>query len=92
MSRLRSRDQWFSTAALSLTFVWCVDMAFEWDQPYDASGKEPQQIRDDFSEMICANDDKNHPGIEGRILDGLADWLPSSVLAEFMDDLAMGRV
>tara|TARA_R100000081_G_scaffold74651_1_gene41071 strand:+ start:509 stop:712 length:204 start_codon:yes stop_codon:yes gene_type:complete len=67
-------------------------MTFEWDQPYDASGKEPQQIRDDFSEMICANDDKNHPGIEGRILDGLADWLPSSVLAEFMDDLAMGRV
>tara|TARA_Y100001937_G_scaffold5301_1_gene6993 strand:+ start:292 stop:816 length:525 start_codon:yes stop_codon:yes gene_type:complete len=67
-------------------------MTFEWDQPYDASDLEPQQIRDDFSEMIAANDDKNHPGIEGRILDGLACWLPSSVLAEFMDDLAMGRV
>lgn len=67
-------------------------MTFEWDQPYDASGKEPQQIRNDFAEMICVNDDKNHPGIESRILDGLTCWLPASTLAEFMDDLAMGRV
>jgi hypothetical protein len=67
-------------------------MTFEWDQPYDASDKEPQQIRDDFSEMIAANDDKNHPGIQDRVLDSLAGWLPASTLAEFMDDLAMGRV
>ena len=67
-------------------------MTFKWDQPYDASSKTSQEIRDDFSEMIVANDDKNHPGIEGRILDGLADWLPSETLAEFMDALAMGRL
>ena len=67
-------------------------MTFEWDQPYDASDLEPQQIRDDFSEMIAANDDKNHPGIQDRVLDSLAGLLPASTLAEFMDDLAMGRV
>ena len=67
-------------------------MAFEWDQPYEGSDKEPQQIRNDFAEMIAANDDKNHPGIQDRVLDSLACWLPASTLAEFMDDLAMGRV
>ena len=67
-------------------------MAFEWDQPYEGSDLEPQQIRNDFAEMIAANDDKNHPGIQDRVLDSLACWLPASTLAEFMDDLAMGRV
>ena len=67
-------------------------MSFQWDQSYDASDKEPQQIRNDFAEMIVANDDKNHPGIQDRVLDSLACWLPASTLAEFMDDLAMGRV
>ena len=67
-------------------------MSFQWDQSYDASDKEPQQIRNDFAEMIAENDDKNHPGIQDRVLDSLACWLPASTLAEFMDDLAMGRV
>ncbi len=67
-------------------------MSFQWDQSYDASDKEPQQIRNDFAEMIVENDDKNHPGIQDRVLDSLACWLPASTLAEFMDDLAMGRV
>ena len=65
---------------------------FAFNEPYDPEGKAPQEILSDFQEMLSLNEDANHPGFEGRVLDALACWLPRSTLAEFMDDLAMGRV
>lgn len=60
-------------------------MAWFPDQPYESQGLEPQQIRDDFEEVICTHE-------PWPMLYRLASYLPTATLAEFMDDLAMGRI
>ena len=63
-------------------------MAFIPDQPYDpANDLPPADIREDFSDLTFG------AGFDAQsLLDRLAVWLPADRLAEFMDDLAMGRI
>ena len=58
---------------------------FVFDLPYEAAGLEPQEIRDDFAELCDTMD-------AADLLQRLACQLSTDKLAEFMDDLAMGRV
>lgn len=58
---------------------------FMFNEPYDSSGLEPQQIRDDFVELINTKDPT-------ALLYALSSWLPTDTQAEFLDDCAMGRV
>ena len=55
------------------------------DQPYESEGLEPQEIRSDFEEVINTHE-------PWAMLYRLSSYLPSATLAEFMDDLAMGRI
>ena len=55
------------------------------NEPYESEGLEPQQIRDDFAELMLLSD----PEI---LLRSLSSFLPTSTLAEFIDDRTMGRV
>jgi hypothetical protein len=60
---------------------------FTFDQPYEAAGLPPQEIREDFSDLCFGQ------GMAPQdVLDRLAAYLPADKLAEFMDDLALGRV
>jgi hypothetical protein len=63
-------------------------MTFTPDQPYDpANDLPPAHIREDFSDLTFG------AGFDAQsLLDRLAVWLPADRLAEFMDDLAMGRI
>jgi hypothetical protein len=58
------------------------------DQPYDPHNDlPPADNREDFSGLTYEH------GFEPQsILDRLASFLPADTLAEFMDDLAMGRI
>ncbi len=58
------------------------------NQPYDPDNDlPPADIREDFSGLTYEY------GYEPQsILDRLASFLPTDKLAEFMDDLAMGRI
>jgi hypothetical protein len=58
---------------------------FEFNQPYQFEGLEPQQIRDDFAELVELTE-------PDRILRSLAGFLPTATLSEFIDDFMMGRV
>jgi len=58
---------------------------FEFNQPYQFEGFEPQQIRDDFAELVESTE-------PDRILRSLAGFLPTATLGEFIDDFMMGRV
>ena len=60
---------------------------FEFNAPYDASGMAPADIREDFSGLCF-----EHRQDPQALLDTLACYLSADKLAEFMDDLAMGRV
>lgn len=55
------------------------------DQPYESEGLEPQEIRSDFEEVINTHE-------PWAMLYRLSSYLPAATLAEFMDDLAMGRI
>ena len=61
-------------------------MSFKFNEPYESEGSTPQQIRDDFAQLVQESCDPD------RILRSLAGHLSASDLAEFMDDYAMGRV
>jgi hypothetical protein len=58
---------------------------FEFNTPYTET--EPQAIRADFAELMLVYDQNAE-----RLLNSLANYLPTDTLREFMDDLAMGRV
>ena len=60
-------------------------MTWQPDFPYESEGLEPQQIRDDFEDML----DQFEPR---TMLSRIAGQLSTDTLAEFMDDLAMGRI
>ena len=58
------------------------------DQPYDpADDLAPADIREDFCGLTFEGGQDPQ-----QLLDRLAVWLPADRLAEFMDDLAMGRI
>jgi hypothetical protein len=61
---------------------------FTADQPYDPDNNLPSaDIREDFSGLTFEG------GFDAQgLLDRLASFLPADTLAEFMDDLAMGRI
>ena len=61
---------------------------FIFDETYDKDNAlSPQEIRDDFSDLTY--DMGMNPQ---ALLDQLGSYLPTDKLAEFMDDLANGRV
>jgi len=62
-------------------------LMFEFSAPYDASGMAPADIREDFAGLCF-----QHGQDPQTLLDTLACYLPADKLAEFRDDLAMGRV
>jgi len=55
------------------------------NEPYESEGLEPQQIRDDFAELMLISDPEH-------LLRSLSSFLPTSTLAKFIDDHMMGRV
>ena len=59
----------------------CLPMFIE-NQPY--SENDPSTVRDDF--WLVSQDSPDYA------LAALTRWLPADTLADFMDDLAMGRV
>jgi hypothetical protein len=60
---------------------------FVFDRSYDSANLPPQEIREDFSDLCFGQ------GMDPQdLLDKLASYLPADKLAEFLDDLAMGRV
>jgi len=60
---------------------------FEFDSSYDSTDLPPADIREDFAGLCF-----EHGQDPQDLLDKLASYLPADKLAEFMDDLAMGRV
>jgi len=60
---------------------------FTFDQPYESASLPPQEIREDFSDLCFS-----HGMAPQDVLDRLASYLPTDTLAEFLDDLAMGRI
>ena len=60
-------------------------VTFQPDTPYDSEGMTPQEIRSDFEEVLNTHE-------PWAMLYRLSSYLPSATLAEFMDDLAMGRI
>lgn len=61
---------------------------FTFDEPYDPDNKlPPSDIREDFSGLTF-----EHGMHAQELLDKLACYLSTDMLAEFMDDLSMGRV
>jgi len=63
-------------------------VTFQPETPYDpADDLAAPDIREDFSDLTYS------AGYDPQsLLDRLAVWLPADRLAEFMDDLAMGRI
>lgn len=55
------------------------------NEPYESEELEPQQIRDDFMELMLMSDPE-------LLLRSLSSFLPTDTLAEFIDDKLMGRV
>ena len=62
-------------------------MAWFPNQPYESDNLPPPDIREDFC-GLCFEHGYDPQGL----LDRLASFLPADKLAEFMDDLAMGRI
>jgi uncharacterized protein (DUF433 family) len=60
---------------------------FTFDQPYQSAGMDPADIRGDFWDLT-----REHGMPPQDVLDRLAAYLSADRLAEFMDDLAMGRL
>lgn len=55
------------------------------NEPYESEGLEPQQIRDDFAELMLLSDPK-------ELLRSLSASLSTDELASFIDNRTMGRV
>lgn len=55
------------------------------NEPYQFEGLEPQQIRDDFAELIELSDPE-------ELLRSLMVSLPADAVGKFIDDRMMGRV
>lgn len=55
------------------------------NEPYESEGLEPQQIRDDFVELMLLSDPE-------ELLRSLSVGLSTDELAKFIDDRTMGRV
>lgn len=55
------------------------------NESYEFEGLEPQQIRDDFMELMLMSDPE-------LLLRSLSSFLPTDTLAEFIDDKLMGRI
>ena len=62
-------------------------MTFIPDQPYEFAELASADIREDFADLCFT-----HNQDPQELLDKLAGYLSASMLGEFMDDLAMGRV
>ena len=60
---------------------------FTFDSPYEYAGLPSAEIREDFAGLCF-----EHGQDPQTLLDKLAGYLPADQLAEFMDDLAMGRI
>jgi hypothetical protein len=75
------------SASLAIDPLIRVLLMFEFNAPYDATGLAPADIREDFAGLCF-----EHGRDPQALLDTLAVYLPADKLAEFMDDLAMGRV
>ena len=58
---------------------------FNFNEPYEFEGLEPQQIRDDFMELIELSDPE-------ELLRSLMVSLPTDAVGEFIDNRMMGRV
>lgn len=63
---------------------------FNFDEPYEFQGLEPQEIRIDFSDYVietCHNlEEAEH------LIYALASYFPADKLGQFLDDRMMGRV
>ena len=55
------------------------------NEPYESEGLEPQQIRDDFADLMLISD----PEV---LLRSLSATLSTDDLAKFIDDHMMGRI
>jgi hypothetical protein len=62
-------------------------MNFCFDQPYLWADLPPQDIREDFAGLCF-----EHGQDPQLVLDSLAAYLPADTLAQYLDDLAMGRI
>jgi hypothetical protein len=60
---------------------------FTFDQPYQSADMFPADIRGDFWDLT-----REHGIPPQDVLDRLAAFLSTDQLADFMDDLAMGRL
>ena len=62
-------------------------MTFQPETPYVSDNLPPADIREDFAGLAF------EAGYDPQtLLDAMACWLPTATLADFMDDLAMGRL
>jgi len=62
-------------------------MRFVFDQPYQWENLPPADIREDFADLCF-----EHGQDPQLVLDSLAAYLPADTLAQYLDDLAMGRI
>jgi hypothetical protein len=62
-------------------------MNFCFNQPYEFADLPSADIREDFADLCFS-----HNQDPQELLDKLAGYLSASMLGEFMDDLAMGRI
>jgi hypothetical protein len=62
-------------------------MRFIFDEPYQYGDLPPQDIREDFAGLCF-----EHGQDSQTVLDSLAAYLPADTLAQYLDDLAMGRI
>jgi hypothetical protein len=62
-------------------------MRFIFEQPYQWGDLPPQEIREDFAGLCF-----EHGQDPQTVLDSLAAYLPADTLAQYLDDLAMGRI
>jgi hypothetical protein len=62
-------------------------VTFQTETPYLSDNLFPADIREDFAGLAF------EAGYDPQtLLDAMACWLPTATLADFMDDLAMGRL
>jgi hypothetical protein len=62
-------------------------VTFQTETPYLSADLPPADIREDFAGLAF------EAGYDPQtLLDAMASWLPTATLADFMDDLAMGRL
>jgi hypothetical protein len=62
-------------------------MRFIFDEPYQWGDLPPADIREDFAGLCF-----EHCQDPQVVLDSLAAYLPADTLAQYLDDLAMGRI